>query len=102
MPWRIAVIAALWIFGVMAKQTELERTRERTRMVRKTLKDAEAEMSRGQEIAAKLQMRSDILAKREATLAPDRDAYAWIIQQINPFIQFRAGVNSDLQPAGGK
>jgi Tfp pilus assembly protein PilO len=89
----VVIIAVLWIFGVMAKQTELERTREKTRMVRKTLKDAEAEMSRGQEIAAKLQMRSDILAKREATLAPDRDAYAWIIQQINPFIQSMAGVN---------
>lgn len=87
------VIAVLWIFGVMAKETELQRTRERTKQVLKTLKDAEAEMSRGQEIAAKLQLRSDLLAKREATLAPDRDAYAWIIQQINPFIQSRSGVN---------
>jgi hypothetical protein len=36
---------------------------------------------------------SDKLAKREVTLAPDRDTYAWIINTINPFIQARKGVN---------
>ena len=77
----------------MAKQTQLDRTRENTRTVLRTLKDAEAEMSRGTEIAAQLKARSDLLAKREMTLAPDRDAYAWIIGQINPFIQSRKGVN---------
>ena len=89
----VVIIAALWWFGVMAKQAELERTRENTRTVSRTLKDAEVEMSRGSEIAAQLQARSDLLGKRESTLAPDRDAYAWIIGQINPFIQSRKGVN---------
>jgi hypothetical protein len=88
-----AIIAGLWWFGVMAKQAELLRTRENTQTVTKTLKDAEAEMRRGSEIAAQLEVRSDLLAKREATLAPDRDAYAWIIGEINPFIQTRKGVN---------
>ncbi len=89
----VAIIAGLWYFVVMAKQTQLDRTRENTRTVLRTLKDAEAEMSRGTEIAAQLKARSDLLAKREMTLAPDRDAYAWIIGQINPFIQSRKGVN---------
>jgi len=89
----VIIIAALWYFGVMAKQAELQRTRENTRTVLRTLKDAEAEMSRGQEIAARLQARSELLGKREATLSPDRDAYAWIIGEINPFIQSRKGVN---------
>jgi Tfp pilus assembly protein PilO len=89
----VLVIAALWYFGVRAKQAELQRTQENTRTVLRTLKDAEAEMSRGMEIAAKLQTRSELLAKREATLAPDRDAYAWMIGEINPFIQSRKGVN---------
>jgi hypothetical protein len=89
----VIIIAGLWWFGVVAKQAQLERTRENTRTVLKTLKDAEAEMGRGVEIAAQLQARSGLLAKREATLAPDRDAYAWIIGEVNPFIQSRKGVN---------
>ena len=44
-------------------------------------------------IADTLQARGDLLAKREATLAPDRDAYAWIISTINPFILNRKGVS---------
>jgi len=34
-----------------------------------------------------------LLAKKEATLAPERDAYAWIIGEITPFIQSHKGVN---------
>jgi hypothetical protein len=89
----VVLIAALWWFGVMATQAQLLRTRENTASVLKTLKDAEAEMSRAFEISTKLQARADLLNKREATLAPDRDAYAWIITQMNPFIQSRKGVN---------
>lgn len=89
----VVVIAALWYLAVMPKQNELRRTQENTQQVMKTLRDAEVEMSRGLEIATQLQARSDMLSKREATLAPDRDAYAWIIGQINPFIQSRKGVN---------
>jgi hypothetical protein len=89
----VVVIAALWVFGVMAIQDALARTRENTRAVQRTLKDAEAEMGRGQEIAAQLQAKSDLLAKREATLAPDRDAYIWMIGEIKPLLQLRKGVN---------
>jgi hypothetical protein len=89
----VVLIAGLWIFGVKATQAELTRTRENTRSVMKTLKDAEAEMSRAYEVSAQLKARTELLEKREATLAPDRDAYAWIIGQINPFIQSRKGVN---------
>jgi hypothetical protein len=35
-----------------------------------------------------------LLQKREASLAPDRDTYAWmVVNTINPFIQNRKGVN---------
>jgi hypothetical protein len=99
-----AVIAALWYFGVMAVQAQLQRTRENTRTVLRTLRDAEAEMSRGQEIADQLKARGDVLAKREATLAPERDAYAWIIDKIKPFAQSRKGVDiySFSQPEVGE
>jgi hypothetical protein len=89
----IVVIVVIWIFGVMAVQAALVRTRENTKAVLKTLKDAEAEMGRGQEIAAQLQARSELLAKHEAMLAPDRDAYIWIIGELKPFLQSRKGVN---------
>jgi hypothetical protein len=89
----VVIMGALVYFGVMAKNDELHRTQDNTRAVLKTLKDAEAEMSKGSEIAAQLEARSQLLAKREAILAPDRDAYAWIIGEINPFIQSRKGVN---------
>ena len=89
----VAIIAALWYFGVMAVQAQLQRTRDNTRAVLKTFNDAKAEMNRGQEIATQLQARSELLAKREAILSPDRDAYAWIISVLNPFIQSRKGVN---------
>jgi hypothetical protein len=100
----VAIIAGLWYFGVMAVQAQLKRTRENTRAVQKTLKDAEVEMGRGQEIAAQLQARGELLAKREITLAPDRDAYAWVISVINPFIQSRKGVSiySYSQPDVGE
>ena len=83
----------LWYFGVMAKQDQLRRTRDNTRTVLKTLKDAEAEMSQGSDIATKLAARNQLLGKREAILAPDRDAYMWIIGVIHPFLQSRKGVN---------
>jgi len=89
----VVLIIVLWYFGVMVKQDQLRRTRDNTRTVIKTLKDAEAEMSQGSDIATKLAARNQLLEKREAILAPDRDAYAWIIGVINPFIQSRKGVN---------
>jgi hypothetical protein len=50
-------------------------------------------MRQGGEIADKMQARRQLLDKLEATLAPDRDAYAWIISTINPFLQSRKGVS---------
>jgi hypothetical protein len=61
--------------------------------MRDTLKKAEGTMRNAEEISEKLGERTQLLEKREAMLAPDRDAYAWIISTINPFIQSRKGVN---------
>jgi hypothetical protein len=59
------------------------------------LREAEALMRRGDEISEKLRNRSELLAKREAGLAPDRDAYAWLIDTMNGFVQSHKGVNID-------
>ena len=82
-----ALMAALWYLGVTAKQQELSRTEINTAQMRDKLKAAENVMRKGEEIAGELQARQQVLDKREATLAPERDVYAWIISVIQPFIQ---------------
>ncbi len=59
------------------------------------LREAEALMRREDDISGTLHTRSELLAKREAGLAPDRDAYAWLINTVNAFIQTHKGVNID-------
>jgi Tfp pilus assembly protein PilO len=91
----VALMAALWYFGVTAMQSDLAATQRKSTEMRQKLHDAEALMRRGDEISATLHSRSELLAKREAGLAPDRDSYAWLINTVNAFIQSRKGVNID-------
>lgn len=90
----VAVMVLLWEFGIAPKQVELDATRQTTVVKQQKLLDAEAKLKRGDLIGEKLRARTDILHKREATLAPDRDGYAWLIE--NSFIQSRKGVNIDF------
>jgi hypothetical protein len=89
----VVLMAGLWFVGVTAKQDELSKTEKSTAQMRDTLKRAEGTMRQGEEVAEKLETRTRLLNKRESLLAPDRDAYAWIISTINPFIQSRKGIN---------
>jgi Tfp pilus assembly protein PilO len=89
----VVLLAALWYFGVSAKQEELSKTENNTAQTQDKLKRAENTMRQGEEIADKLQAHRQLLDKREAMLAPDRDAYAWIISTINPIIQSRKGIS---------
>jgi len=89
----LALVAVLWWFGVTAKQGELSKTLDNTAQTQDKLRRAENTMRQGEEIANKLQAHRQILDRREATLAPDRDAYAWIISTIKPFIQSRKGID---------
>jgi Tfp pilus assembly protein PilO len=91
----VALMGLLWYFGVTAMQDELAATRRKSAEMRQKLRDAEALMRREDEISATLRSRSELLARREAGLAPDRDAYAWLINTVNGFIQSRKGVNID-------
>ena len=91
----VGLMAALWYYGVTALQSELAATRKKSAEMQQKLHDAETLMRRGDEISATLRSRSELLAGREAGLAPDRDAYAWLINTVNAFIQSRKGVNID-------
>ena len=90
----LILVTALWFFGVMAKQQELSKTLDNTAQTQDKLHRAENTMRQGEEIAARMQARRQVLDKREAMLAPDRDAYAWILSTLNPFIQSRKGVGN--------
>ena len=91
-----ALMAALWYFGVTAMHGELAATQRKSADMRQKLHDAEALMRREGEIGGILHSRSELLAQREEGLAPDRDAYAWLINTVNTFLQSRkGGVNID-------
>jgi hypothetical protein len=87
------LMALLWYFAVQAEQAQLHGLQKKVADKKDQLMKAETVMRKGEEISDKLQAHNDLLAKREATLAPDRDAYAWIISTINPFILSRKGVS---------
>ncbi|MGP8198820.1 MAG: hypothetical protein ACLQU4_04885 [Limisphaerales bacterium] len=90
----VGLMGVLWYFGVTSMQASLAVTERKSAEMQKKLQDAEALMKRGDEISGTLQNRSELLAKREAGLAPDRDSYAWLINTMNTFIQSRK-VNID-------
>jgi hypothetical protein len=89
----VGLMGILWYVGVTAKHEELSKTEKNTAQMRDTLKQAEGTMRNSDEVAERLEARTQLLEKNESSLAPDRDAYAWIISTINPFIQSRKGVN---------
>jgi hypothetical protein len=91
----VLVMAALWYFGVTAKQDELAATQRKSAEMAKKLRDAEALMRREDEISSTLQARATLLAQREGGLAPDRDSYSWLNTTLNNFLQARKGVNVD-------
>ncbi len=91
----VMVMAALWYFGVTAKQLELSATRHKAAEMSKKLHDADALMRREDEISNMLHSRTSLLAQREAGLAPDRDSYSWLMNTINNFLQSRKSVNID-------
>ena len=89
----VVLMGVLWFFGVQAKQDELSKTEKDTAAMNDTLKTGEGRIRQGEEIAEKMEVRKQLLEKREAMLAPDRDDYAWIIGTINEFLRPRKGVN---------
>jgi hypothetical protein len=89
----IALLVALWFLFVTGEEKALSETKRKCVQTQDKLRNAEGYIRIGDDIANKLQARQQLLETREETLAPDRDAYAWILNTINPFIQSRSGVN---------
>jgi hypothetical protein len=87
------VLLALWYLVVQAEQSQLLATQKKAADIRARLNLAEGVMRQGEEIEGRLRAHSSSLTNREATLAPDRDAYDWVLQSVKPFIQSHKGVN---------
>jgi len=89
------LVAILWCFGVMAEQAQLQNIREKVAVAKDKLTSSETVRRQVGESARKLQERGDLLARREAFLAPNRDTYAWIVSTINSFSDLHRGVKID-------
>jgi hypothetical protein len=96
----VIIVAALWRYGVMPMQADLTRTRENRHTELKALQGVQSQIDRGIEIGSNLRARGELLAEREAHLAPDRDAYSWMLGMIKPCIHSRDGfvVRAYAQP----
>ena len=89
----LGIMGALWYFVVTAEQEELAKSQKNTASMLDKLKYAQSKMRQAEDIANKFEAHRQLLDKREAMLAPDRDAYAWMISMMNPFIQAHKGIN---------
>lgn len=89
----VALMAALWWFMVNPENAQLAKTIRDTQTKQDKLSKAEAVLRTAGEVNATYTNQLQALQGRETGLAPDRGAYEWIINTINPFIQSRKGVN---------
>jgi hypothetical protein len=89
----VVLMGGLWYVGVTDRQEALSKSEKNTAQIMDTLKRAEGTLRQGEEISEKLAAHTQLLEKRESTLAPDRDDFAWSINTINDFIKPRKGVN---------
>lgn len=87
----LIVAGGLWRHGVMPMQADLLRTRENRHTELKALQGIQSQIDRGIQIGADLRTRGEMLAEREANLAPDRDLYSWMMGAIKPCMHSRDG-----------
>jgi membrane protein YdbS with pleckstrin-like domain len=89
----VLLMGALWYFMVQPKQMELKKTKRDISQKQDRLSKAELVLKSAAEVGATFTNKQEVLQQRESGMAPERGAYEWIINTINPFIQSRKGVN---------
>src|SRR5579872_3624119 len=82
----LAIGAALWYFVVNDRNQALAQTQVKSQQTRDKLGKAEDLLRHSEMIAETLHAQSNKLAQIESTLAPDRDAYSWVITNMNFFV----------------
>ncbi|MGD0412173.1 MAG: hypothetical protein ABSC18_10765 [Verrucomicrobiota bacterium] len=81
----VAVMAALWYFVILAQGKELAVTQANCVKMRTKIKDASAEVSRAEKIGLELTNCMQQLSRREATFAPAREPYTWMVGLMGDF-----------------
>jgi hypothetical protein len=89
----VALMGALWWFVVKPEQLQLVKTERDNTQKQDKLARAEMVLKSAGEVGTTYTNQLQALQQRETGLAPERGAYEWIINTINPFIQARKGVN---------
>ncbi len=89
----VALMGVMWWMLVIPKQDELRRTLADIAKKQDNLNKAADVLKTAAEVGAAYTNKLELLQQREAGMAPERGAYEWIINTINPFIQSRKGVN---------
>jgi hypothetical protein len=86
------LLALLWFHGLRAEQDRLEGLQQKAAAAKEKLRRSDPLRRRTKEIADELEACSRVLERREAILAPNGDAYAWIMNTMHAFSQSRRGV----------
>lgn len=94
----VGIISALILFVGDSQSAELKRTQLKTENIRSKLGQADKLSREEPQIQQRLQKASKDLAEREAMLAPERDTYAWFLQNLAQFISVHRGAG--VTPAG--
>jgi hypothetical protein len=89
----LALMVALYCMMVVPNQTALLKMNKNIVQKQDKLAKAGAVLKTASDVGFNYTNKLQKLQEREAGLAPDRGAYEWVINTINPFIQNRKGVN---------
>jgi hypothetical protein len=87
----VAIIAALLLFVGESQRAELKRTHLKTESTRGKLSQADKLAREEPQILERLQKVTADLSTREATLAPEHDTYAWLLQSLAQFLSLHRG-----------
>jgi Tfp pilus assembly protein PilO len=97
----VAVSAALWWFVVNDRDEALIQTRQKSQQIHDKLSKAEELLRHSEQISETLRDQSNKLQQIESGLAPDRDAYGWVILNLNSFVtnwEAQATAQSNVPP----
>jgi len=101
----VALMAALWSLVVAAQDKELAATKAYCIKARDKLKNASAEVNRAEKIGLELTNCMQQLNQREATFAPAREPYSWMVEVMGHFYlppeevhRYKSVSNIDFKP----
>lgn len=101
----VAAMAALWYFVVVAQGKELAATQASCVKMLTKLTDASAKVHRAEKIGLELTNCMQQLSQREATFAPAREPYSWMVDVMRRFYlpaedvhRYKSVSNIDFKP----